>query len=686
MNKRGLVSVKMLILSLMMISIFLVLFLHLKQRNNINNGLREQTMILNSTLANYDSYLYKNYGLYGVKESNNLGTFKTGWPYKVLSERLVAKESLANPKVIKNQIVNLMALRMPSNFLKQMENKLELIGDSEKTKSTLEIKDKVYDYLQGFDDLIQQRSVYTIEINEFDQEALVNKVEVINQAWSSWYLDYKSIKAEIEGAEEAAAMAFKAYEDYKASYLTIVSPSEKETLLLEEKYDFLIKSQRLLEEYQGQGVTYEFYGKDILKDFEILIEDVEEKVSSHEALIKTMAALKEKKTLVLRAIDETVVEISKSDGLEMVLEAIEDEMTSLSIQLEDEMVSQKHIEKMMLDLNENIKRLKGFLNAMKLGPQVFDREQLIDPLHLRNLQGYKNDFQLYMDDGSYEVDAEKEELYEKAKAQEDETYEEASQGAVIGKDIEIIAADGSGKFWPVTGLKNQLKNSYEALMVNEYLLSTFKCYGNTSDSDFDFFEKYTRSSLFINGEIEYILFGDASESKNITKTLVAIYGVRTLMNTLHIYMDPEKIAYSEAIGWGVAGWTGFLAPVVTQVVRVAWAAGESAIDVKNLLDGQGVSFLKVYPSEWQLDLGMVSNSPEQAIKGFQLTYHDYLRFMLLTLKSETKLARLQNLIALNLHTAKRPYVLKDYKTSYESQRILKLMFGNYESKVEKSYE
>lgn len=62
------------------------------------------------------------------------------------------------------------------------------------------------------------------------------------------------------------------------------------------------------------------------------------------------------------------------------------------------------------------------------------------------------------------------------------------------------------------------------------------------------------------------------------------------MNGIHVYLDKDKLLLSESIGLGVAGWTGFLAPIVTQVVRLAWAMGESAYDIKVLLEGDSLPF------------------------------------------------------------------------------------------------
>lgn len=240
-------------------------------------------------------------------------------------------------------------------------------------------------------------------------------------------------------------------------------------------------------------------------------------------------------------------------------------------------------------------------------------------------------------------------------------YKPSIDGRKISMEVPYTVSE-KGEFWKAVLL--DVEKMSVGLMINEYLMSTLKSFAVSSSTDVDYFSKYERASYFLRGEIEYVLMGETSEILNVSKTLTMIYGIRVVLNGLHVYTDREKLLLSESIGWGVAGWTGFGAPLVSNIVRASWAIGESFVDMKNLTEGKDVPFYKIYSSQWQLDLGLFYEKKSlpfyMAVLDF--SYHDYLRIMLLTVSSETKIKRLINLIELNYHEAFGSFILRDMYT------------------------
>jgi len=94
------------------------------------------------------------------------------------------------------------------------------------------------------------------------------------------------------------------------------------------------------------------------------------------------------------------------------------------------------------------------------------------------------------------------------------------------------------------------------------------------------------------------------------------------------------------------------------------------------MKGELVPFFKFYPDQWQLDLGLVYKE-KQIPNYFDLvafSYHDYLRLMLLTVSTETKVKRLINLIDLNCFTKYGEFIL--------SERYNKITIEGYEASYE----
>ncbi len=158
-------------------------------------------------------------------------------------------------------------------------------------------------------------------------------------------------------------------------------------------------------------------------------------------------------------------------------------------------------------------------------------------------------------------------------------------------------------------------------------------------------------------EVEYILEGKASDRENLEAVAGKLLLLRFASNYGYIQTDSVKKAEAEAMALSLC--TLLAVPAITeaakQVILLAWAFGESVVDVRSLLKGNKVPLLKTKES-WQLSLsslltlGTENDQSDGADVEGGLKYKDYLRILLFLEKRETAGVRTLDLIERNLIT------------------------------------
>lgn len=105
-------------------------------------------------------------------------------------------------------------------------------------------------------------------------------------------------------------------------------------------------------------------------------------------------------------------------------------------------------------------------------------------------------------------------------------------------------------------------------------------------------------------------------------------------NFVFALADPTMRRQAEALAVSLAGVTGaaILAPVVTTALLLAWAYGESLLDVQTLLSGGKVELVK-NAENWKLSLSRLGKILEVLKEcdeggGQGLGYEEYLRLLL----------------------------------------------------------
>lgn len=181
------------------------------------------------------------------------------------------------------------------------------------------------------------------------------------------------------------------------------------------------------------------------------------------------------------------------------------------------------------------------------------------------------------------------------------------------------------------------------LLYGEYVMDHFSC---ATDEE---------PSGALDYEVEYILEGKASDRENLEAVSEKLLLMRFAANYAYLLTDTVKKAEAEAMALSLC--TLLAVPAITeaakQVILLAWAYGESVMDLRSLLKGNRVPFIKSKES-WQLSLSSVltlgtdSDRKDGADTEGGLRYKDYLRMLLFLEKKETAGIRTLDVIEQNL--------------------------------------
>ena len=136
-------------------------------------------------------------------------------------------------------------------------------------------------------------------------------------------------------------------------------------------------------------------------------------------------------------------------------------------------------------------------------------------------------------------------------------------------------------------------------------------------------------------EVEYILEGKSSDVENLERVLLKILLIRMGANAAHVYQCREKRVQATKMAAALASITAtpYLTSAYRHGILLAWAFGESVVDIRALMEGKKVPIFKTKDT-WQLSLSNLLNlgTPEDKITGRDdedgMSYEDYLRIFL----------------------------------------------------------
>ena len=184
---------------------------------------------------------------------------------------------------------------------------------------------------------------------------------------------------------------------------------------------------------------------------------------------------------------------------------------------------------------------------------------------------------------------------------------------------------------------------YHQALFEEYLIRHFNCYGQE------------KKSHALEYEIEYLIGGKTDDQKNLKSVVHRLIAVRQGANMAYLLKDQESREQIKTVALIICAVTKMpsLEGIVRTVLTAAWAYAESICDVRELLEGGAVPLLKE-KNEWQLSLSPQGDFiQQQHSDGGEsgLTYQEYLRILLMTVRKETQIARAMDLVELVMRTA-----------------------------------
>lgn len=189
------------------------------------------------------------------------------------------------------------------------------------------------------------------------------------------------------------------------------------------------------------------------------------------------------------------------------------------------------------------------------------------------------------------------------------------------------------------GLENPdgfFDKSKKEVVVNNYILEVFS----------HNMKKFDQETFFKN-EVEYIIAGKKSDKSNLSVVKNRIVLARNVVNFGIIMKSPSMLAKIDL----VASLAGPASAAAKLALAEAWALAESINDYKVLIHGGKIPSIKTQ-NDWCVDLKGVAEGVGQGYidnhcsKG--MDYEDYLQILLAFCNRETKLARMLDLMQINI--------------------------------------
>lgn len=141
----------------------------------------------------------------------------------------------------------------------------------------------------------------------------------------------------------------------------------------------------------------------------------------------------------------------------------------------------------------------------------------------------------------------------------------------------------------IVALSENIDSVAEDMLFQIYLMDKFSSY--TKDKG--------REGL--KYELEYILNGKNSDSKNLETTVSLLMATREAANCIHIFTDEQLKSQAKTVAGIICDFLCVpeLADTLAYSICFAWSFAETCVDIRTLLDGGKVPMMKDY-STWVL--------------------------------------------------------------------------------------
>ncbi len=188
-------------------------------------------------------------------------------------------------------------------------------------------------------------------------------------------------------------------------------------------------------------------------------------------------------------------------------------------------------------------------------------------------------------------------------------------------------------------------DTLSSVLMGEYVLEHFSSFIETEEGG------------ALDYELEYILGGKESDRENLETVANRLVMIRFVPN--YLYLQSNSAKQAEARGLAATLCTLLAVPAITEAaaqgILLAWAYGESLMDVRALLNQKKVAITK-NDANWQLSLsglmklGTSEDSMASADAEGGIGYKDYLRILLFLEGKDTMAMRSMGMIEKNIQT------------------------------------
>ena len=167
-----------------------------------------------------------------------------------------------------------------------------------------------------------------------------------------------------------------------------------------------------------------------------------------------------------------------------------------------------------------------------------------------------------------------------------------------GKEISSASVSGSDlcskRFFRRKGNLKYIRNNsgiISDLLFREYLIDKFPSW---QDND---------AKGALHYQLEYILAGKKDDKGNLKSVIMMLLLLREGCNYAYAVTDPQMNQETEGLAALLIGWTGIapLVGVLKHALLLGWSYAESLMDVRILMDGGNVPFIKT-PGTWTLSI------------------------------------------------------------------------------------
>lgn len=199
----------------------------------------------------------------------------------------------------------------------------------------------------------------------------------------------------------------------------------------------------------------------------------------------------------------------------------------------------------------------------------------------------------------------------------------------------------------------------DSILATQYAFDHFRHHQTGVD-------EYDRS--FFDNEIEYIIFGNYSDSENYKSAYKSIRAVRFASNMSFITTDSGMVSRTKAMAEALT--PGPWSKLTQLIISCAWAAYETHNDMRNIEEGYSVPIVKDRKT-WMTDLDTLVNDADTGQdfiicekNGF-MTYPRYLAVIMAMEDTENRLYRMMDLIQINMKgTVRGDFLVEDHITGF----------------------